>query len=104
MTAPARTALNPWADAGRARKVLRLTLALDGAFDMMGCDPFSACALEHVLAMDFKAWGVAAKHAKVPLASITTQGMVADVYRQRVEVRGNLSRLTAPLPRVGGTR
>lgn len=99
MIATARTISNPYEAAGRARKVLRLTMALDGAFDMMGCDPFSARALEFVLAMDFAAWGEAAKHANVPLASLTTQAMVTDVYRQRVEVRSNLSRLTAPLPR-----
>ena len=91
MTAPARI----YEVAGRQRKVLRLCMALDGAFDMMGCDPFSPRALEHVLAMDAKAWSEAAKHARVPLASKTTQGMVIDIYAQRVETRACLNRIRA---------
>jgi hypothetical protein len=78
---------------GRQRKVLKLCMAIDGALDMMGRDPFSPAALEAVLAMDAKAWSEAAKHARVPLASKTTQGMVTDVYAKRVEVRVALQRI-----------
>ena len=43
--------------------------------------------------MSPKAWSEAAKHARVPLASKTTQGMVIDIYAQRVETRVALQRI-----------
>lgn len=88
----------------RQRKTLRIVMSIDAGLSLLKVDPFSARAVEYVDAMTDAAWKLAASHAGVPAPSATTKAAVESIYRQRVEVRGNLSRLTAPLPRVGGTR
>lgn len=78
----------------RARKVLRLCMALDSALDMMGADPFSARALEFVLAMTDAAWKCAASHANVPMPSALTKLAVEQVYTARLNTRRALARIS----------
>jgi hypothetical protein len=90
-----------FADAARLRKIIFLTGALDSALSLLGADPFSAQALEYVLAMNEGAWREAAKHANVNLPSQTTRDAIVDLYRRRQEIRECLSRVVKS---AGGAR
>jgi hypothetical protein len=92
-TAPA----NPHELLARSRKAFRLTMAFDNALDMMGVDPFSAAALEFVLAANEKAWAEAVKHARCQPPSETTKEEVRSLYRTRVEARKALAFLRKPV-------
>lgn len=83
----------------RQRMTLRIVMSIDAGLQMLGVDPFSARAVEYVEATTDAAWRLAASHARVPMPSATTIRAVEEVYRRRLEIRGCLSRLTAPLPR-----
>lgn len=85
--------MSPFESAARLRKVLRLCLSIDGGLSLLGVDPFSAQALEYVLACTDAAWSLAASHSGVPMPSATTKNAVEDVYRKRIEVRACLARI-----------
>lgn len=82
-----------FASAGRLKKIIFLTGALDSALAMMQVDAFSAQALHFVEAMTDAAWKCAASTAGVLMPSATTIAAIEDLYRRRVEIRVALSRI-----------
>lgn len=82
-----------YASAGRLKKIIFLTGSIDSALGLMQVDPFSAQALEYVLAMTPAAWKCAASTAGVLMPSATTIAAIEDLYRKRIEVRACLDRV-----------
>jgi hypothetical protein len=89
-----------YADKNRLKKIIFLTGSIDSALSLLGCDPFSAAALEYVLSMNEGAWREAAKHANVNLPSQTTRDAIIDLYTRRLEIRACLNKLKS----AGGAR
>lgn len=77
----------------RHRKTLRLCMSIDGALSLLKVDPFSAQALEYVLACTDAAWKLAASHARVAAPSALTKLAVEHVYVARLNARRSLARI-----------
>lgn len=82
-----------FADSARLKRITFLTGSIDAALSLLGADPFSAVALEYVLALSEEGWRLAAKHAGVNVPSQTTRDAIIDLYRRRQEIRACLSKL-----------
>jgi hypothetical protein len=82
-----------FANQNRLKEIIFLTGALDSALAMMNVDAFSLQALQFVEAMTDAAWKCAASRAGVLMPSAVTIAAIEDLYRKRIEIRANLSRI-----------